>query len=125
MGRILFGTTASTTYESSSSSSSSTMITTTTPPIHPTSPNSADYLESKTDQTQSSTTDEQVSFSHIHIYVDVLEDISVYKRLEQHITAFAKRSDLYHTAETSDTTSDSIKRAMIEWMDIQTRIRDN
>ena len=43
--------------------------------------------------------DIQVSFSHVHLYVDKLEDIEVYKQIENKLNAFAaqasKESDIY------------------------------
>ena len=35
----------------------------------------------------------QVSFSHVHLYVDHLDDLPVYKDLEDHLNSFVKSSD--------------------------------
>merc|ERR1740136_176256 len=81
---------------------------------------------------------EEVSFSHIHIYVDDIQDIGVYKRLEQQVTEFANRSDPYrshsdtsidahnnnadintHDTTTTTTTTVRLQRAMSKGMDVQ------
>jgi len=64
---------------------------------------------------------EQVSFSHIHIYVDHLEDIAIYKQLEQKVTHFAQTSDPYHCStidDNNDGSSTSVQRLVMEGANI-------